>query len=117
MASPTASPEGGFGWFGRRASQQAAAAASSPPPPVQHGVWGALVPEGPAACALFGTRQYLLGPQRTVHVGRLVNSQRALCVPLQQGASRAENPYAKRGFAQSALVLLAPLTRAPARAQ
>jgi hypothetical protein len=91
-----ASPQERARWFGRRPSGGASMllldAAPGPgpqappaPAPLPAGAWGALIPEGAAACALL-REQYVLGPHRTVHVGRTVNPQRALCLPLQQGA-------------------------------
>jgi hypothetical protein len=78
-------------WRNGQALEVPAPAAAPPLSPAAGGAaggaWGALIPEGPVACALLRER-YLLGPHRTVHVGRTVNVQRALSLPLQQGAWR-----------------------------
>ena len=82
------------GWFSlARRNTQAVAASPVPAPselppladveaPVY---WGALEPlNGLAEDALSGKKRFLLGPSRTAHVGRTVNSARALCLPYTQ---------------------------------
>ncbi len=57
---------------------------------VSHVHWGALEPANALANSVVGQgKRFLLGPSRTVHVGRTVNSARALCLPFNQGAWRA----------------------------
>jgi hypothetical protein len=83
------------GWFSlaRRGTQAVVASAVPAPaelPPladVEAPVyWGALEPlNGLAQDALGGKKLFLLGPSRTAHVGRTVNSARALCLPYTQG--------------------------------
>jgi len=55
---------------------------------VEHVHWGALEPASPLAKQVLSSpgERFLLGPSRTIHVGRTVNSARALCLPYNQGA-------------------------------
>lgn len=85
------------GWFSlARRGTQAAAASAVPAPaeltlpmPVDEAspvYWGALEPlNSLAEESLSGKKRFLLGPSRTAHVGRTVNSARALCLPYTQG--------------------------------
>ncbi len=109
-------------WFSRRLTGTRPASADEPPPPAPllpapPGAWGALLPEGASACAVFrerGLEQYALGPSSTVHVGRTVNPLRALTVPLQQGA-RPPCPSCRHGAIAARRAARAARRAAPPR--